>query len=195
MHDTDSGEYEGEYVKPVAEIRQQHVFDCVKALFAQVEVSQEVTTMRRVHQALACATVANRIRNYKSDVYEKFEHVKGFHGVQVMFASAGEDIRARIELPPADFDKWKSQFVEKNERANRVDFTQIHADVDRIAEDNWQSVALALTDAYWQAVPNFQKLRQTALLSSAYQAFVPNRQTEPASSAYAPAQNTNPRRR
>ncbi|MFD5065538.1 hypothetical protein [Streptomyces sp. NPDC058394] len=183
--------YQIDYPKRHPENIQQNTYKYVRDLFAQTENSQVVIQVLRMHQYLTHATVANRVRNFKSDSYEEMGRGQAMGQLQASFHQSGEDILAKIDLPPAKFDEWKRQHVAEVEQEHGVNLTQIHAQMDRIAENNWQVVALAYTQTYNEAAPNPENIARTAILSSAYQALDPDKRTELASSAHTPTQNTN----
>ncbi|MFD9286685.1 hypothetical protein ACFWD7_58255 [Streptomyces mirabilis] len=180
-----------DYPKPDPENIQQNIYKRVRALFPQPENSQAMIQMRRMHQYLTHATVANRVRNFRSDSYEKMKRGPAMDQLRAAFNQAGEEILTKINLPPAEFDEWKRKHSARIELEYEVNLTQIHAHADRIAESNWQVIALAYTQAYKEAAPNPENIARTAILSSAYQALDPNKRTELASSAHTPTHNTN----
>ncbi|MFE1522298.1 hypothetical protein ACFW9I_36995 [[Kitasatospora] papulosa] len=180
--------------KPHPENIQQNIYKDIRAFFAQVENSQAMTQLRRMHQFLTHATIANRVRNFKSDSYEEMKRGPGMAQLQAAFTQAGEDILTKIDLPPAEFDEWKRQHATEVEQEYGVNLTHTHAHMDRIAENNWRVMALAYTQTYMKATPSLENIARTAILSSAYQALVPNRGTALAT-AHEPTQNTNSTRR
>ncbi|MER5200738.1 hypothetical protein ACWD3J_45145 [Streptomyces sp. NPDC002755] len=169
--------------KPNADELQRNIYTEVKALFSQIEDSENMQQVRRIYQYVTHATVANKVRNNNGDSYGKMRNGLWVETLRGAFDKAGVDIMAKINLPCDEFDRWKQDHLTQVDQSYGTEGAQIRAHTDRIAERVWQDVAAAYTQAYGRATPNVDNIARTAILSSAYRATGVNNRTQIASSA------------